>query len=67
MKTQQEKDIDEIIRLIEEDVSDWLEINGGMDDFEDTPNDPERPFRFEYQHESISNAKTTRFKKWSGQ
>lgn len=63
MKNKEEAELDELIRLIEEEADIWLEHNG-MDEFEDTE-DSEHPFRFEYQHESITSTGTTRFKKWS--
>lgn len=64
MKNKEEAELDELIRLIEEEADSWLE-NNGMDEFEDTPDNPEHLFRFEYQHEMSSCSKTTRFKKWS--
>lgn len=66
MKNKEEAELDELIRLIEEEADIWLESNG-MDEFEDTPNNPEHLFRFEYQHESITSTGTTRFKKWSAE
>lgn len=63
MKNKEEAELDELIRLIEEEAYIWLE-NNGMDEFEDME-DSEHPFRFEYQHEMSSCSKTTRFKKWS--
>lgn len=61
---QEDKDYEEILRLLEEEADNWLLENSVADEFEDTPNDPVRLFRFEYQHETISNARTTRFKKY---
>lgn len=65
MKNKEEAELDELIRLIEEEADIWLESNG-MDEFEDTE-DPEHPFKFEHAFESITSTATTRFKKWSAE
>ena len=56
-----QQDYEEIMKLIEEDSQDWLLANDV--EFEDTPDDPVRPFRTEYAFESITE-KSSRFKKW---
>lgn len=66
MKSNEDKEYEELLRLIEEGADDWIEMNGGLEEFEDLDN-PEKPFRTEYQMESITNTGTTRFKKWSAE
>jgi len=61
---QEDKDYEEILRLLEEEADNWLLENSVDDEFEDIPNNPERLFRFEYQHESAT-MKGSRFKKWN--
>lgn len=63
---QEDKDYEEILRLLEEEADNWLLENSADDEFEDLDN-AERPFRFEYQHEQLTQRGTTRFKKWSGE
>lgn len=65
MKSNEDKEYEELLRLIEEGADDWLEEHG-MHEFEDL-DDPVHPWRFEYQMESITNTGTTRFKKWSAE
>lgn len=59
---QEDKDYEEILRLIEDEADTWLLENSVENEFEDT-NDPIRPWRFEYQHESVT-MKGSRFKKY---
>lgn len=66
MKSNEDKEYEELLRLIEEEADNWLEEHG-MYEFEDTPHDPQHLFRFEYQHELVSNSRNTRFKKWSAE
>lgn len=65
MKSKEDKEYEELLRLIEEEADDWLEEHG-MYEFEDL-DDPIHPFRFEHAFESITSTGTTRFKKWSAE
>lgn len=60
---QEDKDYEEILRLLEEEADNWLLENSVDDEFEDL-DDPIRTFRFEYAHESLSE-RNSRYKKWN--
>ena len=62
---QEDKDYEETLRLLEEEADSWLLDNSVENEFEDT-NDPIRPWRFEYQHESVT-MKGSRFRKWNAE
>lgn len=64
MKTKEDIEIEEMIRLIEEEADIWLAENEL--EFEDIDN-PIHPFRFEYAHEALTSTGTTRFKKWTAE
>ncbi len=64
MKTKEDIEIEEMIRLIEEEADIWLAENEL--EFEDIDS-PAHPFRWEHAFESITNTGSTRFKKWNAE
>ena len=60
---QEDKDYEEILRLLEEEADNWLLENSADDEFEDL-DDPNKPFRTEYAFEGLTQ-KGSRYKKWN--
>lgn len=59
---QEDKDYEEILRLLEEEADNWLLENSVESEFEDMQ-DPVRTFRWEHAHESLTQ-RNSRFKKY---